>query len=166
MNTPYSEIYDLFKDIIIKDTTFYIKNVTPEEVAQIAEIRMKKLLNRAIYYIVTVKDKKNFEVDFYNKDDTLSEFLFELIPVEKYLIANYMFYCYACEDRITMWKSLNQRYFTDDEVKIVMNSPANSLKEFNNLTKGLKEENEDKVKMYLRRSRETWKYKYFNWNLE
>lgn len=166
MATPYTEIYDLFKDIIIRDTNFYVKNLTPEEIAQIAEERMKKLLNRAIYHIVTINDKKNFEVDFYNKDDTLSEFLFELIPIEKELIANYMFYCYACEDRIVMWKALNQKHFTDDEIKIVMNSPANSLKEFNNSTKELKQENDEKVKMYLRRDRETWKYKYFNWNLE
>ena len=43
MNTPYSEIYELFKDIIIKDTTFYIKNVTPEEVANMTVVMLSQL---------------------------------------------------------------------------------------------------------------------------
>jgi hypothetical protein len=166
MATPYSEIYDLFKDLIVKDTTFYVTGVTEAEIAELAEIRMKKLLNRAITNIITIKDKKNFEVDFYNKDDVTETFLFDLIEVEKHFIADYMFYCYAGEDRIVMWKALKQRNFTDNDIKIIMNSPANSLKEFNNSVNELKAENESKVKVYLRRDRETWKYKSTNFNIE
>jgi len=166
MATPYSEIYDLFKDRIIKDTTFYINGATPEEIQAVAEIQMKKLLNQAISEIININDKKNFEVDFYNKDDTVSAFLFELIEVEKQFIADYMFYCYAGKDRIVMWKNLRQMNFTDNDIKILMHSPANSLKEFNNSVNELKVENERKVKMYLRRDRETWKYKSTNYNVE
>ena len=45
---------------------------------------------------------------------------------------------------ITRWKALKQRYFTDDEVKIILNSPANSLKEFTNSIELLKAENRKK----------------------
>ena len=166
MNTPYSEIYELFQNRIIRDTTFFIQNAEPTEIQQVAENRMLQLLNQAISNILLIPDKKNFEVNFLNKDDLTSTFLFELIEIEKQLIADYMFEVYASEDYITRWQALKQRYFTDDEIKIVLNSPANSLKEFTNSIELLKDENKKKVKMYLRRNRNDWTYKYFNWNLE
>ena len=75
-----------------------------------------------------------------------------------------MFEVYASEDYITRWQALKQRYFTDDEIKIVLNSPANSLREFTNSIELLKVENRKKVKMYLRRNRNDWSYKYFDWS--
>ena len=166
MNTPYSEIYSLFQNRIIRDTTFFIQNAEPAEIQQVAENRMLQLLNQAISEILLISDKRNFEVSFLNKDDVNTTFLFELIDIEKQLIADFMFEIYASEDYITRWQALKQRYFTDDEIKIVLNSPANSLKEFTNSIELLKDENKKKVKMYLRRNRNDWTYKYFNWNLE
>ena len=164
MNTPYSEIYTLFQNRIIRDTTFFIQNAEPTEVQKIAENRMLQLLNQAISNILLIPDKKNFEVNFMNKDDVNSTFLFELMNIEKQLIADYMFEVYASEDYITRWQALKQRYFTDDEIKIVLNSPANSLREFTNSIELLKVENRKKVKMYLRRNRNDWSYKYFDWS--
>ena len=164
MNTPYSEIYELFQNRIIRDTTFFIQNAEPTEVQKIAENRMLQLLNQAISNILLIPDKKNFEVNFMNKDDVNSTFLFELMNIEKQLIADYMFEVYASEDYITRWQALKQRYFTDDEIKIVLNSPANSLREFTNSIELLKVENRKKVKMYLRRNRNDWSYKYFDWS--
>lgn len=164
MNTPYSEIYELFQYRIIRDTTFFIQNADPTEVQIVAEARMLKLLNQAIYEILSVPDRRNFEVNLLNKDDVNNIFLFELIEVEKHLIADFMFQIYVSEDYIIRWQALKQRYFTDDEIKIVLNSPANSLKEFNNSIVLLKEENIKKVKMYLRRNRDDWKYKFINWD--
>lgn len=164
MNTPYSEIYELFQNRIIRDTTFFIQNAEPTEVQQVAENRMLQLLNQAISNILLIPDKKNFEVNFMNKDDVNSTFLFELMNIEKQLIADYMFEVYASEDYITRWQALKQRYFTDDEIKIVLNSPANSLREFTNSIELLKAENRKKVKMYIRRKRDDWSYKYFDWS--
>jgi hypothetical protein len=166
MNTPYSEIYELFQNRIIRDTTFFIQNTEPTEVQEVAETRMFQLLKQAISDLLLIPDKKNFEVNFLNRDDDTSTFLFELIDIEKQLLADYMFEVYASEDYITRWQALKQRYFTDDEIKIVLNSPANSLREFTNSIELLKEENRKKVKSYLRRSRDTWKYKPYNYNPE
>ena len=166
MNTPYSEIYALFQNRIIRDTTFFVQNTEPTEIQEVAENRMLQLLNQAISEMLLISDKKNFEVSFLNKDDVNTTFLFELIDIEKQLIADFMFEIYASEDYITRWQALKQRYFTDDEIKIVLNSPANSLREFTNSIELLKAENRKKVKMYLRRNRDDWSYKYFNWNLE
>lgn len=159
MNTPYSEIYELFQNRIIRDTTFFIQHIDPAEIQMVAEARMLQLLKQAISDLLLIPDKKNFEVNFLNRDDDTSTFLFELIDIEKQLLADYMFEVYASEDYITRWQALKQRYFTDDEIKIVLNSPANSLREFTNSIELLKEENRKKVKSYLRRSRDTWKYK-------
>ena len=166
MNTPYSEIYELFQNRIIRDTTFFIQNAEPTEIQQVAETRMLQLLKQAISDLLLIPDKKNFEVNFLNRDDINSTFLFELIDIEKQLLADYMFEVYASEDYITRWQALKQRYFTDDEIKIVLNSPANSLREFTNSIELLKEENRKKVKSYLRRSRDTWRYKPYNYNPE
>ena len=164
MNTPYSEIYALFQNRIIRDTTFFVQNTEPTEIQEVAENRMLQLLNQAISEMLLISDKKNFEVSFLNKDDVNTTFLFELIDIEKQLIADFMFEIYASEDYITRWQALKQRYFTDDEIKIVLNSPANSLREFTNSIELLKAENRKKVKMYLRRNRDDWSYKYFNWS--
>ena len=164
MNTPYSEIYELFQNRIIRDTTFFIQNAEPTEIQQVAEDRMLQLLKQAISDLLLIPDKKNFEVNFLNRDDINSTFLFELIDIEKQLLADFMFEIYASEDYITRWQALKQRYFTDDEIKIVLNSPANSLREFTNSIELLKEENRKKVKSYLRRSRDTWLYKSYEYN--
>lgn len=166
MNTPYSEIYELFQNRIIRDTTFFIQNTDPTEIQKVAETRMLQLLKQAISDLLLIPDKKNFEVNFLNRDDINSTFLFELIDIEKQLLADYMFEVYASEDYITRWQALKQRYFTDDEIKIVLNSPANSLKEFTNSIELLKTDNRKKVKSYLRRSRDTWKYKSQEYNPE
>jgi len=166
MNTPYSEIYELFQNRIIRDTTFFIQNAEPTEIQEVAEVRMLQLLKQAISEFLLISDKKNFEVNFLNRDDINLIFLFELIDIEKQLLADFMFEIYASEDYITRWQALKQRYFTDDEIKIVLNSPANSLREFTNSIELLKVENRKKVKSYLRRSRDTWKYKSYDYNPE
>ncbi|MCK9319830.1 hypothetical protein [Methanoculleus sp.] len=164
MNTPYSEIYELFQNRIIRDTTFFIQNAEPTEIQKVAEERMFQLLKQAISEILLIPDKKNFEINLLDRDDENLEFLFELIEIEKQILADFMFELYASEDYITRWQALKQRYFTDDEIKIVLNSPANSLREFTNSIALLKNDNRKKVKMYLRRSRDTWKYKPQNYN--
>ena len=165
MATPYSEIYTLFQNRIVRDTTFFITG-TPEEIQTIAEARMLNLLNQSISEILLIPDKKNFEINFNDKDDLTSTFTFDLIDVEKQMLADFMFQIYASEDYITRWQALKQKYFTDDEIKIVLNSPANSLKEFTNSMELLKVKNDKKVKTYLRRNRDTWKYKSFDFNIE
>ena len=60
MNTPYSEIYELFQNRIIRDTTFFIQNADQQRFKKVAENRMLQLLNQAISNILLIPDKKEF----------------------------------------------------------------------------------------------------------
>lgn len=165
MNTPYSEIYELFLDRIIKDDTFIVSADTPEESQALTEEKMSKILKQAIHEILSVNTKKNFQVDFRQKDDVAQTFSFELNFTEENLIADYMFYCHVSSDYILRWKALKEDYhFTDDEIKLIIHSPANSLKEFTASVNDLKDKNDEKLKIYLNRNRDTFKYQSVDYN--
>lgn len=156
--TPYSEVYDSFKDLVIRDTTF-LKNHPTEFV----EVRLLKLLNHALTNMILVKDNKDFEINFFAiKDDMLLAFKEDIKPLEIDLIAYYMWQCYVDEEVVTRLKALKTLGFNDDEIKSF--SPANSLKEFNATFEKLKQDNEAKLKQYKRISRDTLKYKRFDYS--
>lgn len=162
MNTPYSEIYEIFLDLVKKDTKFFIMN-EDGTVNQLPTIeRMKKLLNRAIVEIKLVRDKKDFEIDLDDKDNDNEELLFEATNIEKNIIADYMFACYIDEEFVVRINELKKIGFTDSELRYF--SPANSLKEFNSAVLSMNQKNENKVKMYLRRGRLNHKYKLYDYN--
>jgi hypothetical protein len=163
MNTPYSEIYDIFLDLINKDTTFFIRNSDNTINQEFTNERMKKLLNHAIINIKLINDKKDFEIDLDEKDNDNSTLLYEATKIEQYLIANYMFASYIDEEFVVRINELKRIGFSDKEIEITIFSPSQSLKEFNNSVIRLKSENESKVKMYLRRGRLDNKYKFYNW---
>lgn len=163
MNTPYSEIYDIFLDLISNDTTFFIRNEDRTINQDFTNERMKKLLNRAIINIKLINDKKDFEIDLDNKDNENDTLLYEATQIEKYLIATYMFASYIDEEFVVRIKELKRIGFSDKEIEITMFSPSQSLKEFNNSVARIKSENESNVKMYLRRGRLDNKYKFYQW---
>lgn len=163
MNTPYSEIYDIFLDLINKDTTFFIRNSDNTINQEFTNERMKKLLNHAIINIKLINDKKDFEIDLDEKDNDNNTLLYEATKIEQYLIANYMFASYIDEEFVVRISELKRIGFSDKEIEITIFSPSQSLKEFNNSVIRLKNENESKVKMYLRRGRLDNKYKLYNW---
>lgn len=159
--TPYSEVFNSFKDLIIRDTTFFIKNPDATTVEQIAEIRMLKLLNHAITNIMLVRDKRNFEINFLEvMDNNLKQFNEDLTRIEIDIIAYFMWQCYIDEEVVVRLKELKNIGFSDDEIKFF--SPANSLKEFKDTYDKLKNENINRVKEYKRRGRKDFKLKTHN----
>lgn len=164
MNTPYSDIYVLFQDRIENDANFYIKGESEEVMMAFAKKQMKKLLNEAIYYMYTYdeNDKTDFDVSFYEKDDILETFLFELQEAECQLIADVMFKQYIDKKCIEKLNALRNIGFKDDE--LVQFSPANTLKEFNSSLEQLKYKTNNSISAYKRRDRKTLKYKSFNYN--
>lgn len=163
--TPYNKVFDSFLDLIIRDTTFFIKNPDVNIVKAVSQERMIKLLNHAITNMMLVKDKRNFEINFMNiRDDINLQFTEELTPIEIDILAYYMFQCYVDEEVVVRLKKLKELGFSDDEIKTF--SPANSLKEFNATFATLKYNNEDKVKEYKRRSRKDFLLKSHNFIFE
>ncbi len=164
MSTPYSEIYNLFLDKIKSDSNFFILNPDGTVNEQLTDERKKKLLNRAVPLIKFINDKKNFEIDLNDKDNELSILNYDATDMELELMASYMYQCYIDEFGVERIHALSEAGFSDSEIKIVLHSPANSLKEFMAKYESLKLENVDKTKMYLRRGRLDNKYKLYNWN--
>lgn len=161
--TPYSEVFDSFRNLIIRDTTFLIKNPNQDIVKQVSEKRMVDLLRHAITNMMLVKDNKDFEINFMSiRDDELMQFKEQLNDFEIDILAYFMWQCYIEEEVVTRLKSLKTLGFSDDEIKSF--SPAESMKQFNNSLDKLKSENVRKVKEYKRRNRDTFKYKRFDYN--
>lgn len=163
--TPYELVFESFLDLIIRDTTFFIKNPDKEVVKLISDKRMKKLLKHAITNIMLVKDSKDFEINFVEQqDDENNRFNVSLNSLEIDLIAYFMWQVYIEEEVVVRLRALKTIGFSDDEIKHF--SPAESLKQFNASLDRLKEENENRVKSYKRRDRSTLKYKRFDFNFE
>lgn len=166
MSTPYQKIYGMFKDRIGNDRKFYIKNDDVNIVNQFANMRMMKLLNQAIYYMYTCdeSDKRDFEIDFNNRDDMLEQFNIELKDNECQLIADAMFCKYINEQTIDKLNALRNIGFKDDE--LVQFSPANTLKEFNATIDLLNNKTINSIKAYKKRDRSSGKYKNFNYDFD
>lgn len=166
MATPYSIIYDLFKDRIVRDSKFYIKNDNQELVNEVANRRIFKLLNQSIYYMYVYNDndKRDFQVDFYDKDDELLLFNIDLKEVECQLLADVMFDRYINEETIVKMNALRNIGFKDDE--LVQFSPANTLKEFNNTISLLNDKTNGSIMAYKKRDRDSRKYKGFNYDFK
>lgn len=145
--TPYSDIFDSFRGLLIRDDRFF-----KEPPKEILEVRMVKLLKHAVTNMMLVKDKRDFEINFMAiMDDVLMQFNEELTLLEIDLLAYFMWQCYIEEEVVVRLRELKNIGFSDDEIKFF--SPANSLKEFNDTYSKLKNENANRVKEYKRRGR-------------
>lgn len=158
--TPYSEVYDSFKDLVIRDVTFFKDH--PEE---FIEIRLLKLLDHALTNIVLTKDNKDFEINFIElRDDENNTFTEKLNKLEIDIIAYFMWQCYVDEEVVSRLKALKTLGFSDDEIKSY--SPAESMKQFNASFERLKSSNIDMLKQYKRIGRDTFRYKRFDYVFE
>lgn len=165
--TPYKEVYEAFLDRIARDTTFFIKSEDEGEVIRVANHRMRKLLHTAVYRLMLSDGKRNCEINFIKEmDDENDTFLIELNLVEIQLFAELMFQSYVREEVIVRIDAMKRAGFQDSEIKIILHSPANSLKEYNVTFELLKSENNRKIDNYKKRSRDTLEYKSFNFGLE
>lgn len=153
MATLYSDVYDKFKNKLLKDPNFFMyKNITNEEAETLINEKCKILLGEAISELLL---KCVPDVDFYDKDETLEIFNFDLTELEKELIASLMKQKYLEQDEL-MLKVLGTR-FTSKEIDKF--SPAEERKTFTAMLDGIKEENDSKISAYSMRDRETGQYK-------
>lgn len=158
--TPYSEVYDSFRDLVIRDVTFLKDH--PQE---FVETRLLKLLDHALTNMVLTKDSKDFEINFLEiKDNVNKQFTETLNKLEVDIIAYFMWQCYVEEEVVTRLKALKTLGFSDDEIKNF--SPAESMKQFNASLDNLKNGNVNKLKQYKRISRDSLKYKRFDYIFE
>ena len=163
--TPYSKVFDSFKDLIIRDTTFFINNPNQDIVLKVSEDRMLKLLSHAITNIVLVRDSRNFQINFMEiRDDMNMQFTEMLTDIEIDLLAYFMWQCYIDEEFTLRFKELRRMGFSDKEITIF--SPANTLKEFTSCVATLKSENTQRVIEYKRRDRKNLSLKGYKFNVE
>lgn len=163
--TNYDVVFDSFLDLIVRDTTFFIKNDNKDIEKLINETRKLKLLKRAVSNMMCVNDRFDFEINFMNiMDDNNLCFTQELTLIEVKLLAYYMWISYIEEEVVLRLKALKTLGFSDDEIKTF--SPANSLKEFNATFDSLKKTTDNKVREYKRRGRLDFKNKMHKFNFE
>lgn len=165
--TPFSEVYEAFLDRINRDTEFFIQDEDIEKVQKIADIRMRKLLDIAIYELMISEGTRDLEINFMEiLDKEANIFTEELTLVEIQLLADLMFQKYIYEEIIVRIDAMKRAGFEDSEIKIILHSPANALKEFNAMYESLEQDNQKKIKNYRAKSRENMRYKPFNFSLE
>jgi hypothetical protein len=153
MATPYSDVYDKFKNKLLKDPNFFMyKNITEAEAEDLVNEKCKILLGEAISELLL---KCVPDVNFYNKDDILEIFNFDVSELEKELIASLMKQKYLEEDEL-MLKALGTR-FTSKEIDKF--SPAQERTTFMAMLKEIKEENNAKISAYSMRDRITGQFK-------
>lgn len=145
--TPYGDIFDSFRILLIRDDKFFKDH--PEE---LLEARMVKLLKHAVTNMMLVKDKRDFEINFMSiMDDSLMQFNEELTLLEVDLLAYFMWQCYIEEEVVVRLRELKNIGFRDDEIAAF--SPSGTIKEFRSTYNMLVHENINKVKEYKRRGR-------------
>lgn len=159
MNTMFDEIYELFFDRIVNDKKFFIPDIPPEELEEMAMKRAKSLLMEAIAIILT-DGKLDAEVNFMDKDDDMEMFNFELTLIEKQLLADIMLECYIGKDLVTL-TDLKTMYFTDTD--LTMYSPNEGKKVLVNAYNELRSTNRQRIDNYKSRERLTYKYKPFDY---
>jgi hypothetical protein len=153
MLTLYSDIFERFKRKLLKDPDFFLyKNISDEEAEEFVNEKCIILLNEAISELMNscIPD-----VDFYDKDDNLQVFNFEVVNLEKDLISEIMRYKYIEQDEVRLKVLFNN--FTTKEVNIF--SPAEERKSFELLLKENKNNIENKISNYSMRDRITGKFK-------
>lgn len=158
--TLYEEIYKLFFDRIVNDIDFFDYNTTEEDALSIAKERSKGYLLKSIDKLTS---QCTPEVDFYNKDDTLETFNFDLVSKEKSLFSDLMFEIYFEQDLVKL--RMLEEWFSDKDLKIFDTNAKKKI--FLQSLNQIKQENIIKIKNYISRDRITGKLKgldYSGWD--
>ena len=158
--TLFEDIYKLFFDKIVQDIDFFEYGTTEEEALDIAEKRSKAYLLKSIDILV---NQCNVDVNFYDKDDTLEQFNFDLVSKEKTLFSNMMYEIYFEQDLVKL--RLFEEYFSRKDLKrFDPNAQKRLYLESLNL---IKVENIRQIKNYESRDRITGQLKgldYTGWD--
>ena len=156
--TNYQVVYDKFLDKIIKDSDFFMfGNLSKEEIKDIVQTRLSRLLSTSINYLYL---KCTPDIDFYKKDDKKECFNVDLTPIETDLLADIMKYKYAEEDQMKLKVMEN---YVGDDLKVF--SPANERKTFNYMLTNIKNNVDISINEYISKDRKTNKYKMPTYNI-
>lgn len=154
VNTPYSDVFDVFIRKLKNDTTFFqYRGLDEAEINEIVGEHLLSLLGRAIdkLYSYGLPD-----VDFYDRDDDFQTFNIELTKREIGLISDLMYLCYLEEDRNKL-KAVGMRFRTS-ELNMLF-SPANDRRTFMQLLESIELNLENSISNYFSRDRLTWEFK-------
>lgn len=151
--TPYSNVIDRFERKIKEDKNYFTyANITLEEMLSIINKRSLDLLEDAIAeFQPMVAIQQN--VSFFDKDDDMEEFKFNLIITEEDLISDLMIIKLHEEQSIKL-KEL-QKYLGKD---IETFSPTKERESFMNMLENKQKKFEKKVSIYNTIDRNTGKY--------
>lgn len=158
--TLFEDIYKLFFDKIVQDIDFFDYGTTEEEALDIAKKRSKAYLLKSIDNLV---NQCNVDVDFYNKDDILEQFNFDLVSREKTLLSNMMYEIYYEQDLVKL--RLFEEYFSRKDLKRF--DPNAQKKLYLDSLNLIKAENIKQIKNYESRDRITGQLKgldYTGWD--
>lgn len=154
MATLYDVIYKKFYKRLVNDTQFFnYQGLSEERIKELIADHTLDLLNQSIDEIYRYGKP---EVDFYDKDDTLLQFNFDLVLQEIPIFVDLMYQKYFDEDKNKL-KAFGLQ-FTSDELNVIC-SPANDRKTFLEMVNKLETKNINNIKDYLSRDRKTWEHK-------
>jgi len=158
--TLFEDIYKLFFDKIVQDIDFFEYGTTEEDALDIAKSRSKAYLNKSIDRLT---NQCNVDADFYNKDDTLETFNFDLVSREKTIFCDLMYEIYFEQDLVKL--RLFEEWFSEKDLK---SWDKNATKKIYLETLGIiKAENIKQIKNYESRDRITGQLKgldYSGWD--
>jgi len=153
MPTPFESIRQKFYRRIEKDKDFFsYYNVSPEEAIELAEKQATGYLYEAIDKLTSLCTP---DVDFYDYDESLQEFNFDLTNKEQNLLADLMREVYFERDLVLL-KAFKIAMSPSDLNQF---SPASERKTFMEMVEKIKQENIIKIDHYASVDRLTGKPK-------
>ncbi len=156
--TSFDKVMSRLLRKIEKDKDFFsYYNVSVSEVQSLVMEQAKGYLYDAIDLLVS---KCEPDVDFYNYDDELEMFRFELTQREIGLLASLMYEVYFERDE-TLLKAFKIRMTPSDLNQF---SPANERASFENMLARIKTENRNDISRYISTDRKTGKRKTINYS--
>lgn len=156
--TSFDKVMSRLLRKIEKDKDFFsYYNVSVSEVQSLVMEQAKGYLYDAIDLLVS---KCEPDVDFYNYDDELEMFRFELTQREIGLLASLMYEVYFERDEALL-KAFKIRMTPSDLNQF---SPANERASFENMLARIKIENRNDISRYISTDRKTGKRKTINYS--
>lgn len=156
--TSFDKVMSRLLRKIEKDKDFFsYYNVSVSEVQSLVMEQAKGYLYDAIDLLVS---KCEPDVDFYNYDDELEMFRFELTQREIGLLASLMYEVYFERDEALL-KAFKIRMTPSDLNQF---SPANERASFENMLARIKVENRNDISRYISTDRRTGKRKTINYS--
>ncbi len=153
MATSFEILFKKFYKRLVNDKQFFnYRGLDEEQVKLLVQDHSLDLLNQSIDEIFRYGKP---DCDFYDKDDDLLQFNFELVHQEISLFVDLMYQKYFEEDKNKL--KVFGLTFTSSELNVL--SPANERKTFLEMLDKLEKKNINTIKDYLSRDRKTWLHK-------